>query len=203
MLDFRILSGAVVVAVLIMAGIMLSLDPGDVAVATLPRPHVETAIARIEETNLAPQPAKEIVLPQRIQTPAIASKPADEPKEIVLHKPVETPAIAIAPAPKESVAPAPEPAPAIAALSLPNGTAVPRPIPRPAIAVARVARQNDITGSINPADSEAEAAQPRPRQRVAAKKAEPEAELFNPLKLLFPFADFTKSPFPVFVQEKP
>jgi hypothetical protein len=144
MLDFRIFSGAVVVAVLIMAGILLSFDDRDVAIATLPRPHVETAIAlRIEPVEPVASKAKAIVIPKPILTPAIAT--------------------AAAPAPPS----------------------------------------DDITGSINPAPAKETAPPPKPRARVTAKKPEPDEQLFNPLKLLFPFVDFTKSPFPVFVKQDP
>jgi hypothetical protein len=142
MLDFRILSGAVVVAVLIMSGMMLSLDDRDIAIATLPRPHAETAIAlRVEPIEPVASRTKSIVIPKPILTPAITTATA--------------------------------PAPASPA--------------------------NDITGSINPSVSESTELVPlplaRPRARVAAKKPAPEDQLFNPLKLFFPFVDFTKPPF--------
>jgi hypothetical protein len=142
MLDFRILSGAVVVAVLIMSGMMLSLDDRDIAIATLPRPHAETAIVlRVEPIEPAASRTKAIVIPKPILTPAITTATA--------------------------------PAPASPA--------------------------NDITGSINPSVSESTEPVPlplaRPRARAAAKKPEQEEQLFNPLKLFFPFLDFTKPPF--------
>jgi hypothetical protein len=148
MLDFRILSGAVVVAVLIMSGMMLSLDDRDIAIATLPRPHAETAIAlRIEPIEPVASRTKAIVIPKPILTPAITTATA--------------------------------PAPASPA--------------------------NDITGSINPSVSESTELVPlplaRPRARVAAKKPAPEDQLFNPLKLFFPFVDFTKPPFSGLVKE--
>jgi hypothetical protein len=143
MLDFRILSGAVVVAVLIMAGMMFSFDDRDVVIATQPRPNVETTIAlRIEPVE------------------PVASRTS----AIVIPKPILTPDITAASAPASSA--------------------------------------NDITGSINPSLPETTAVEPppRPRTRVAAKK-KPEDQLFNPLKLFFPFVDFTKPPFSSLVKE--
>jgi hypothetical protein len=170
MLDFRILSGAVVVAVLIMAGILLSFDDRDVAVATLPRPNIETVlVVPAEPAEPAVAPSKEIVIQKPIRTPAVttaaAPAPAPPAKEVIVQKPIQTPAVTTASAP----------APA-----------------------------NDITGSIGPAAAaRAETAPPpKPRARVAAKKPDPEPELFNPLKLFFPFVDFTKSPFPSFVKQE-
>jgi hypothetical protein len=177
MLDFRILSGAVFVAVLIMAGILLSLDPGDVAIATLPRPNVETAIIQpVEPSAPAPQPAIAIAMPKPIE-------PAPQPaKAVVIPKPDDL---------------APPPAKAFV---------LPQPIEAPAIVAARPPEPaaNDITASIGPVAAEPKEAAPppRPRARVAAKKPEPEVEQFNPLKLFFPFVDFSKSPFPIFLKEQ-
>ena len=144
MLDFRFLIGAVVVVVLIMAGMMFSFDDRDVVIATHPRPNVETTIAlRIEPVE------------------PVASRTS----AIVIPKPILTPAITTATAPASSA--------------------------------------NDITGSINPSlpESAEVAPPPRRRARVAAKKPAPEDQIFNPLKLFFPFVDFTKPPFSSLVKE--
>jgi hypothetical protein len=117
MLDFRILSGAVVVAVLIMAGIMFSFDDRDVAIATHPRPYVETTIAlRIEPVEPVASRTNAIVIPKPILTPAAttATAPASPANDItgsINPSAPESTEVAPPPRPRARVAakkPAPE-----------------------------------------------------------------------------------------------